>query len=83
MNPLKLSAQFAAYVWYTEVRQGSRTHDEALRFARENWAAFRPSAREGWGRLLMRVANVGRVPRGGVRRHQAGRPTNRASAGLN
>jgi hypothetical protein len=56
MNPLKVSAQFAAYVWYSEARQGWATHDESARFARENWAAFLPSAHEGLGRLLMRVA---------------------------
>ena len=59
MNPLKVSAQFAAYVWYTEVRQGMRNHDEALRFAEQNWATFLPSAQEGWGKLLMRVTKPG------------------------
>ncbi len=66
MNPLKLSAQFAAYVWYTGVRQGARAHDEALRFAQRNWPAFLPSAHEGWGRLLLRVARPGRVASGRV-----------------
>jgi hypothetical protein len=63
MNPLKASAQYAAYAWYTEVRRRT-THDEALRFAEQNWTSFVPSAHEGWGKLLMRVA--------GPRRH-AGR----------
>jgi hypothetical protein len=56
MSPLKLSAQFAAYVWYTEVRQGTKAHDEALRFAEQNWPNFLPAAHGGWGKLLMRVA---------------------------
>jgi hypothetical protein len=55
MNPLKLSAQFAAYVWYSETRQGRATHEESARFARESWASFLPSAHEGLGRLLIRV----------------------------
>jgi hypothetical protein len=69
MNPLKLSAQFAAYVWYAEVRQEARTtQDEALRFAEKNWRSFLPSADEGWGKLLLRVARPrraesGRLPR--------------------
>ncbi len=72
MNPLKLSAQFAAYVWYTEVRQGTRAHDEALRFARQNWRTFLPSAHEGWGKLLRRAARPGRVESGRVGRYLRG-----------
>jgi hypothetical protein len=68
MNPLKLSAQFAAYVWYTEVRQATATHDEALRFAAQNWPTFFPSANEGWGKLLMRVARRRQVESARVRR---------------
>jgi hypothetical protein len=69
MNPLKLSAQFAAYAWYTEVRQGTKTtHDEGLRFAEQNWPTFLPSAHEGWGKLLMRVARPRRGEGGRVRR---------------
>jgi hypothetical protein len=60
MNPLKVSAQFAAYVWYTSARRGRATRAEALRFAEENWAAFRSCAPEGWGRLLLRVARARR-----------------------
>jgi hypothetical protein len=68
MNPLKLSAQFAAYVWYTEVRKGTGTHGEALRFAEQNWPTFLPAAHEGWGKLLVRLARPrragsGRLPR--------------------
>jgi hypothetical protein len=71
--PLKLSAQFAAYAWYTEVR-GQTTHDEALRFAERNWTNFLPAAHEGWGKLLMRVA--------GPRRHARRRAKAPAMAGM-
>jgi hypothetical protein len=71
MNPLKLSAQFAAYVWYTEVRQETRTtHDEALRFAEQNWRTFLPAAHEGWGKLLLRVARPRRAESARVQRQQ-------------
>jgi hypothetical protein len=46
MYPLKMSAQFAAYAWYTEVR-GRTAPGEALRFAERNWASFVPAAHEG------------------------------------
>jgi hypothetical protein len=55
MNSLKLSAQFAAYVWYSEARGGRATRAETARFARANWGAFLPSAHAGLGRLLVRV----------------------------
>ncbi|HKI35083.1 MAG TPA: hypothetical protein VKA46_24715 [Gemmataceae bacterium] len=86
MNPLKASAQFAAYVWYTEVREGTKSHDEAIRFAEGNWAAFLPSAHKGWGKLLMRVAKPRRADGGRVRRRHAGRPAKTpapAMAGVN
>jgi hypothetical protein len=57
MYPLKMSAQFAAYAWYTEVR-GRANPAEALRFADQNWTNFVPSAPEGWGKLLMRLTNA-------------------------
>jgi hypothetical protein len=57
MHLLKVSAQFAAFVWY---RNHSRGADkaEAHRFARENWLRFLPRAHEGWGKLLVRVAKL-------------------------
>jgi hypothetical protein len=66
MNALKVSAQFAAFVWYSETNQGRATGAEAVRFARENWVAFLPSAHAGLGRLLIRVARppVARRDRG-------------------
>lgn len=58
MNPWKVSAQFAAFVWFTNKNKGRTTHAQAMRFARENWVAFLPSAHEGVGRLLIRVARL-------------------------
>ena len=79
MEPLKLSAQFAAYVWYTEVRRQTTT-GEALRFAGDNWKSFLASADRGWGKLLMRLARPGRARiKGGRRRH----PERAAAAGGN
>jgi hypothetical protein len=84
MNPLKLSAQFAAYAWYTEARHGKATYDEGCRFAEQNWSTFLPAAHEGWGKLLMRVARPGRVEGGRVGRREAGRrPKAPAMAGAN
>ena len=60
MNPLKVSAQFAAYVWYMEARRGA-TQDEASRFARRNWITLLPAAHKGWGRLLAKVARPRRA----------------------
>jgi hypothetical protein len=72
MNPLKLSAQFAAFAWYTEVR-GRATHAEARRFAERNWGSFVPSSHEGWGKLLIRLAGPERAAAGRVCRRDAGR----------
>jgi hypothetical protein len=77
MNPLKVSAQFVAFVWYSETKGGAVTRDEAARFARENWVTFLPSAHEGWGKLLLRVA---KLPRAGGRRGRRSR-TERAAHG--
>jgi hypothetical protein len=68
MHALKVSAQFAAFVWYREVRAGG-SKAEAMRFARDNWVAFLPAAHEGWGKLLIRVAKVRPAARAGRRAH--------------
>jgi hypothetical protein len=54
MNPLKVSAQFAAYTWYSEQNPHQPTKD-ASDFARRNWDAFLPSAHEGVGRFLLQL----------------------------
>ena len=57
MDAVKVSAQFAAFVWASqgnpeiEPAQGG-----AARFARKNWATFLPLAHEGLGRLLLQIA---------------------------
>lgn len=57
MNPLQMSAQFAAYVWFMNQEcNAGKTREEAHRFARINWERFLPSAQEGFGRLLIRMA---------------------------
>jgi hypothetical protein len=59
MNPLKVSAMFAAYVWFTGRESNSAmTQKKAASFARANWESFLPCAHEGLGRLLIRVAGV-------------------------
>jgi hypothetical protein len=58
MNPRHVSAQFAAFVWFTgRTPAGHADPAAARRFARENWTAFLPCAHEGLGRLLMRIAS--------------------------
>ena len=54
MNPWKVSAQFAAFIWYSNKTKA--TGAEAAQFAKENWIAFLPYAHEGYGRLLIKIA---------------------------
>ena len=57
MDPLKVSAQFAAFRWYyNRLAQGRDRGEEAAQFARENWVAFLPEASEKMGDILMRLA---------------------------
>jgi hypothetical protein len=59
MNPWKVSAQFAAFVWFNARKtKGTASPQEAARFARDNWVAFLPYAHEGYGKLLIRVAKT-------------------------
>jgi hypothetical protein len=60
MEPQKVAAQFAAYVWCMDAQ--NKPPEEAARFARESWRAFIPVAHEGFGRLLMRVAALDEKP---------------------
>jgi hypothetical protein len=57
MTPQQTAARFAAFVWYTNIRSGTRrvAEEEAARFARECWQAFLPIAPEGLGRLLLEL----------------------------
>jgi hypothetical protein len=54
MNPWKVSAQFAAFIWYSNKMKAAGA--EAAEFAKENWVAFLPYAHEGYGRLLIKIA---------------------------
>jgi hypothetical protein len=57
MDPVKLSAQFAAFVWFTNRARGTApTNTQAWAYARENWRSFLPAAHEGLGRLLLQIA---------------------------
>ena len=60
MSPITVSAQLAAFVWFTKGRSCT-PNAAATRFARENWRAFLPLAHPGLGKLLIRIA--GRRPR--------------------
>jgi hypothetical protein len=68
MDARKVAAKFAAYAWYEESRAGRQSHDEATRFAEDNWTVFLSVAQEGLGRLLIRIA----APR--VRRSKLQKP---------
>lgn len=57
-NPWKVSAQFAAFVWYTNRDKTSPVGPRAAaKFARDNWVAFLPMADEGLGNLLIKVGS--------------------------
>ncbi len=61
MNPLTVSARFAAFVWFQEQGENaSKCAAEAHAFARDNWKQFLPVAHEGWGKLLLKVAGYKR-----------------------
>ena len=61
MSPLMISAQFAAYVWYSKRFIGD-AHDAAT-FAKVNWPKFLPLANRGLGRLLETIAAKKSKPR--------------------
>ncbi len=64
MNPWKVSAEFAAFVWFSK-KNPEKTEDDASFFARKNWLAFFPCAHQGVGRLLIHIAGgeVALLPR--------------------
>lgn len=73
MEPMEVSAMFAAYVWFIGRNGGGATaEEEAVSFAEDNWQAFLPNAHKGLGRLLIRLA--------GVRSQRRGRRKTRAKA---
>lgn len=59
MDSLKVSAMFAAYVWFMGRSERTATAEkEAVLFARDNWQVFLPCAHKGLGRLLIRIVGV-------------------------
>jgi hypothetical protein len=57
MDPVKVSAQFAAFVWASQGNPEIRpSEDGAAHFAKKNWTRFLPLAHEGLGRLLLQIA---------------------------
>jgi hypothetical protein len=78
MDPLMISAQFAAYTWFAECH-ADRSNSEAMHFARKNWPSFLELAPEGLGQLLIRIGRLCNTER---RRHRpARRRTGRACLG--
>ena len=57
-NPWKVSAQFAAFVWFTNRDKTAPRPRAAAKFARDNWVAFLPAADEGLGNLLIKVGSA-------------------------
>ncbi len=55
MNPYVISAQFAAYVWYSK-ENPDKSEADAVFFARRNWITFLPCSHRGVGRLLTKIA---------------------------
>ena len=56
MDPITISAKFAAYTWFNETVSGKRdSQSEAKRFADENWEHFLAHADKGLGNLLIRL----------------------------
>jgi hypothetical protein len=63
MDPVKVSAQFAAFIWASRGNpEIEREQERAARFARDNWSAFLPLAHEGLGRLLLQIAGASEKP---------------------
>ena len=72
MEAREISAQFAAYVWFTGNNgDAPATSPAALRFARDNWETFLPCSHEGLGRLLIRIAGPRRRNQSPRRRQTA------------
>lgn len=62
MTPLKVSAQFAAYLWYkNQPEHADHTSEQARQFAADFWETFLPNGHEGLGRLIKKIA--GPAPR--------------------
>jgi hypothetical protein len=78
MNPWKVAAEFAAYVWFEATQRAERSEEEKACFARKNWRPFEAVAPEGLGRLLLKISG-GRAGR--PRRRKSLCPTARLGTG--
>lgn len=57
MDPLMVSARFAAYLWFLKQEENAgKSRAEAHAFARAHWESFLPLANAGLGRLLLKMA---------------------------
>jgi len=66
-NPLTVSAQFAAFVWFNgNVKHAGHGAGAAMQFARDHWQTFLPLAHPGLGRLLLNIARPRRRRVGGA-----------------
>ena len=54
LDPLQVSAQFAAYTWFLK-KNDFHGRVEAARFAKNNWREFLTPAHEGLGKLLILI----------------------------
>jgi len=80
MDPVRVAAEFAAFVWFVEGEMQPR--QEALRLARASWSDFLPVANPGLGRLLVEISRGPRTRgRHGKRRPAAARRRELAAAG--
>jgi hypothetical protein len=75
MDPRKVAAHFAAFVWFAS--RNSKTQEEAVQLANDNWPAFLPLAHEGLGRLLLKIATPQVAP---ARRRKCDQPPRRKAA---
>jgi hypothetical protein len=69
MDPRKVAAHFAAFVWF--VNRNPQAQEQALPFANDNWPAFLPLAHEGLGRLLTKIATPQVAPARRTRRRRS------------
>jgi hypothetical protein len=63
MDPLTVSAQFAAYMWFSHQEKSALAcRSAAMKFAHAHWKAFLPLAHKGVGQLLLKLAKAPREP---------------------
>jgi hypothetical protein len=56
MDPITISAKFAAFCWYTtKYAEHPQAQEKAVLFARFKWPSFVPLAHKGLGKLLLRI----------------------------